>query len=211
MMQPLFNWLSRLEIAIDQGLISKKSINLYLFINHLSSLLNLLVSRADCLVWRLICIVADCGLACRPLDTLVWFFGTAFSLVDFLILQTVTFFGYSALLWKAVLVFLLTCSVLCGRLCPLPCWLPVLLSCGRLCPLPCWLPVLLSCGRLCSLPCWLITLLPSEDRACCLDGALFLLHFSSWRPPNRGSWSFEHSTFICTIVPSISSISLYDE
>jgi hypothetical protein len=36
MMQPLFNWLSRLEIAIDQGLLSKINKSLS-FINHLSS------------------------------------------------------------------------------------------------------------------------------------------------------------------------------
>jgi hypothetical protein len=104
------------------------------------------------------------------------FFGTAFSLVDFLILQTVTFFGYSALLWKAVLVFLTACSAVLWKA------VSVALLC---CSAVLWKAVSVALLTACSAVLWkavLVALLTdyclSEDRACCLDGALFSLRIS---------------------------------
>jgi hypothetical protein len=93
------------EIAIDQGLLISKN-QIFTFINHLF-VFPLNLSSFPELIARLTVNLYRCrlrGLACRPLD-IILVLGLPFRLLISLILQTVTFFGYSALLWKAVLKF----------------------------------------------------------------------------------------------------------
>jgi hypothetical protein len=104
------------------------------------------------------------------------FFGT-FSLVDFLIL--VAFFDYSALLWKAVLVFLLTaCSAVL--------WKAVSVALLTACSAVLWKAVSVALLTACSAVLWkavLVALLTDYSAAflkiaLALDGALFSLRIS---------------------------------